>query len=61
MRKKIKISTDLYSLFSYMVALLLVFMFRNNDSYFNINNYNKVLIVINCFRKINKIYKRVIK
>lgn len=61
MRKKIKISTDLYSLFSYMVALLLVFMFRNNDSYFNINNYKMGLIVIICFGIFILLYTWVIK
>ena len=61
MRKKIKISTDLYSLFSYMVALLLVFMFRNNESYFNINNYKMGLIVIICSGIFILLYTWVIK
>lgn len=61
MRKKIKISTGLYSLFSYMVALLLVFMFRNNESYFNINNYKMGLIVIICSGIFILLYTWVIK
>lgn len=47
--RKIKLKRDMYSVFSYMVAILVVFMFRNQDSYFNINNYRNGLIIVIIF------------
>lgn len=44
-----KLRKNTLSVFTYLVALLWIFMFRNSDSFFNINNYRYFLFLIVAF------------